>query len=1207
MVALSGCPNKSSPPPGIGTTNPTPVSWSEREVQAALRLRNHVLGQLENLDSASVDETLAQLDSRLSDDLFVVQNRAIAEQLAFEGIDAVREPGLYEVRRVRALQAIDVLKAAAPQSAVPGILRARIQARMGNKDAVRAALLTATKADPGSVAAWYELYVAWRDAVDPQLGDRRKELLAAGRKVAGLQPDNWFFWKDWIVDLARENDPDLKPLLERMRTELAPFAAVFERDVRVNPVKLIDNALALIEAGQAQRVATAVLPLRNILLLEARTDESAVSKHSLDFVVRDFQSSFPYPLLPTMEGGPTVSFRPLEVTLANPESFDTAPVHALQVVDFDLDGRNELIAVVGRRVLVLAQVDGRWTERWSYDLSADYHTLWCGDLDDDGDATATAPATPPANEPSHKADPDLVLSGPGGVLILENRWETDATRTLVARAENQPWGGLTDVSGTVLFDLDGDGDLDLFTAAPQPRCFIQRGNWVFAEITERSSLKLEGTPTAVIAVDWDRDVDLDLLVSTDAGCYWLENMRHGRLRARSLETGYAPLMAARQLAVTDFDGDGEWDLVGTGPRGTAVFFTQRSLKGSGPGTLRAVQTLPGQPCRWLTLADFDHNGGIDILTGGDSTQVYWNRLNGPFVADESFPRAAITAGVPADLDDDGDLDVWLGGPGLRAVDNNGGNARDWIELRLRAQQEKGGSLSNSKRVNHQGIGSLVELRSGGRYQAAIVEGQSVRFGLGTLRTPGQPSPPPEVIRILWTNGVPRALIDPPINGVLTEEQLPIGSCPYLYAWDGERFRFVTDLLWNAPLGLKFAEDAVAGWREWEHLKIDGKFLKPRDQEYVLQITEELWEIGYFDQVRLTAIDHPTNVQVFTNEKVGPAAIAEPKLHTVTKPIVPRAARRGDGASVLEDVRAADGRYATTAHGKLASGLFRENVLELDFGDLGDAKQVTLFLTGWLYPTDTSLNVQLSQHPTLPGPQPPSLWVPDESGTWKNVRPFLGFPGGKTKTIALDVSGTLNPRDARLRIVTNMEFAWDAAWMTVDEPVITIRELPLKLLRADLHHRGISQAVHRPGNAPEDYDYDIVVPGPSWPPLTGRLTRYGDVTPLLTGRDDQLAVFGAGDEMTVVFAVPEEPVPDGWVRDFVMHNVGWDKDAVLNTVHGSSVEPLPFEAMTVYGELRPLDDRYETYLRTYQTREQSPAAFWNRVRNGTGPVVPRVRP
>ena len=46
-----------------------------------------------------------------------------------------------------------------------------------------------------------------------------------------------------------------------------------------------------------------------------------------------------------------------------------------------------------------------------------------------------------------------------------------------------------------------------------------------------------------------------------------------------------------------------------------------------------------------------------------------------------------------------------------------------------------------------------------------------------------------------------------------------------------------------------------------------------------------------------------------------------------------------------------------------------------------------------------------------------------------------------------------------------------------------------------------------------------------------------------------------------------PLPEGWVRDWLVVLDGWDKDADKNTVAGQMVEPLPFHGMddARYGE------------------------------------------
>ena len=117
-------------------------------------------------------------------------------------------------------------------------------------------------------------------------------------------------------------------------------------------------------------------------------------------------------------------------------------------------------------------------------------------------------------------------------------------------------------------------------------------------------------------------------------------------------------------------------------------------------------------------------------------------------------------------------------------------------------------------------------------------------------------------------------------------------------------------------------------------------------------------------------------------------------------------------------------------------------------------------------------------------------------------------------------------------------------------------------------------------------------------MSGRFTRFGDVTPLLADSDDHLVVMGAGDEMTLRFRVPSDPVRPGWKRDFILYNVGWDKDADLNTVQGQSVEPLPFRGMSHYppkpSQEYPQTAGHRAYLREYQTRRQSRHRFWKQI-------------
>jgi len=150
----------------------------------------------------------------------------------------------------------------------------------------------------------------------------------------------------------------------------------------------------------------------------------------------------------------------------------------------------------------------------------------------------------------------------------------------------------------------------------------------------------------------------------------------------------------------------------------------------------------------------------------------------------------------------------------------------------------------------------------------------------------------------------------------------------------------------------------------------------------------------------------------------------------------------------------------------------------------------------------------------------------------------------------------------------------------------------------LHYRGFSKRHDGQHHGPDRYDYDAVATDAVWSPMSGSFTRYGDVTMLVDEADDQLVVMAAGDEMTLRFKQLSPP-PEGWRRDFILHNVGWDKDADVNTVTGFQVEPLPYRGMKQYppgaNSVPPNSEQYRDYLRIYQTRKQN-MEFWNQLSN-----------
>jgi hypothetical protein len=265
--------------------------------------------------------------------------------------------------------------------------------------------------------------------------------------------------------------------------------------------------------------------------------------------------------------------------------------------------------------------------------------------------------------------------------------------------------------------------------------------------------------------------------------------------------------------------------------------------------------------------------------------------------------------------------------------------------------------------------------------------------------------------------------------------------------------------------------------------------------------------------------------------------------------------------------------------------------------------VVLYLSGWIFYSDTSIQVSLSQRGSTRSkirPESPVLEVPDGRGGWKVALPAMGFPAGKTKTMPIDLSAVLVRSDPRVRIRTNLAVYWDRIAYTADDPAVEIRTSPAPLLAASLSYRGFSRRVRESADGPHVFLHDDVDTSPRWADMAGLYTKYGDVRDLLTRMDDRYVVFLGGDAIRMEYDGSRlPPLPAGWVRDWLVALDGWEKDGDKNTIAGQTVEPLPFHGMddARYGELEfPDSPEHGEFVREYLTRAGGPDEFRNAVKD-----------
>src|SRR5262249_12352327 len=258
--------------------------------------------------------------------------------------------------------------------------------------------------------------------------------------------------------------------------------------------------------------------------------------------------------------------------------------------------------------------------------------------------------------------------------------------------------------------------------------------------------------------------------------------------------------------------------------------------------------------------------------------------------------------------------------------------------------------------------------------------------------------------------------------LVKEVQQLKGSCPFVYAYDGRHWSFVTDALGRSPVGLLYdgVHQAPADTREW--LLIPGEQARPVGGEILVDFTEELWETVYFDLAQLRAVDHPAGVAIVPDEKMVPPPFPRKSLYTVSHPLVPAAVDER-GRDRTEEIAREDGRYLAGFTPTRYQGIVEPHALVLDLPEARRGGRVMLFLTGWIFYSDTSINVSLSQGSAVK-PFGPVLEVPDGRGGWRVAIPSMGYPAGKTKTMPIDLSDVLRRDDPRVRIRTNLAIYWD---------------------------------------------------------------------------------------------------------------------------------------------------------------------------------------
>jgi Tfp pilus assembly protein PilF len=1039
-------------------------------------------------------------------------------------------------------------------------------------DEARPILEEAAAADPGSARAWYQLAL-----LEKTIGEA-EAALAAFRRAAALAPDDphaHYFVGLMLVQLDRHEEA-----MAEFRRVLAldPFFVSAEFGLARAAQRLGRSEEARAHLARFQRLVAEKLGAPITLAYGDQGELSLAEQVAPPAGAAPPAIPVRFTRVPARESG-------LEIP-PWPEDAALTPLGAgACFFDSDNDGLPDLLVLSAARGISGALFrnlgGGRFadvTAASKLDLGGIPAACAAGDYDNDG-----------------HTDLAIAFFDKRGVRLFRNQGDgtfADATEAAGIAARHAPLGALA------FADYDHDGDLDLFSGAGG-ELWRNNGDGTFTDGSEPTGFGERGQVASAAATDFNNDRAVDfLLTSLHAPPVILLNPREGK---------FAPLEAwgddlppnATAVAVLDFDKDGWMDVALAHRRGGPGVSLWRNVRG------RRLERIafPAPEWHWgraVAALDFDNDGWVDIVAAGeDEVRLYRN------VAGERFEDVTTAVGLDshafgnvvslalADYDNDGDIDILVveSPTRLALLRNDGGNRNNWLKISLRGLAD-----------NRNGIGTKVEVFAGAlrqKFEVAPAAGASqhelaLHVGLGAETEA-------DIVRLLWPTGVLQDEVGVAARGrhAVTEIDRRGSSCPVLFAWNGSRFEFITDAIgpgvvghWVAP-GVRNTPDPD------EYIKVPGASLRPRDGRLHLRFVEPMEEIIYLDHVRLLAVDHPADAEVYPNERFA-AAPPFPEFRVVAA----RGARPPAGAwdhrgrDVLPLLRERDRRYVDALVPLPFKGFVELHWVELDLGEADAAGPLRLLLHGFTdYFTATSVYAAHQAGVTALVPYVEAL---DAAGNWRRVVDDMGFPAGLRRTMVADLTGKLPPGARRIRIAANLKVYWDQILIDTTPPegpgAVPYRLSEAPLAAAALGWLGFPREVRGAPAGDISYVYEEVSPSGPYARAAGAYTAFGDVRDLLARRNSRFAIFGAGEEIALEFdAAALPPLPPGWKRDYFFYADGFAKDMDFYAAYGQTVEPLPFHGMQRYpyapGESYPEDDAALRYRLQRNTRlDSGRAAF-----------------
>ena len=229
----------------------------------------------------------------------------------------------------------------------------------------------------------------------------------------------------------------------------------------------------------------------------------------------------------------------------------------------------------------------------------------------------------------------------------------------------------------------------------------------------------------------------------------------------------------------------------------------------------------------VTPIDIDNDGWIDLAAivetkAGPRVRVFRNRGDGSFedvshaLGLDSVKLHPPRGLIAAEVDGDGAADLIVTQVNAPPVllRNVGANKNHFVRLDLTGFADNKTALGVKVEVFANGLWQKWELAGASGYQTQAAP--QILVGLGEAEGI-------DLLRILWPTGVLQDEIDLPHQPVIAMKEADRrgSSCPVLFAWDGHKYKLVTDVIGAAVVGHWFTPTRRNTPNPGEWIKVDG--------------------------------------------------------------------------------------------------------------------------------------------------------------------------------------------------------------------------------------------------------------------------------------------------------------------------------------------------------------------------------------------------